>query len=492
MNGMKLRKLIPQKLYHYTLSLKKDKAALMFCLTLTYLFSLIFCSSNLTLLFCSIVYFFFLVHLAQDVFLGALIAYVVTLAFVKGKSYSILMLPSEFVHMNVMRDVVYYFPIVISDFFLWILVWARIKRWQTLRFVPRFAFQDVIFFLIVLTSFLSCIDSWHANVTFLASVQVVRLFIAYLLMSRISEKSITRQVLAAVAALVIFESIYGFIQYIHKGSFGLYIESTNMMYSYGKTAWENPELLRISGTFVDPDVYGTFLYMHALLLGAYFVLKRHSYIYDGWILFIAAVFSSIALFLSGNRVLYILHIVSVLVMLTWTHSYKSIAAYVRHKYVLFPFVGVFLCVLPYALVRMQNFFTVFSKYGSATFRTQMFEYSAKMGLSQVFGVGLGTSPYHFATKFSGVDLVFGPDYPHNIFSQVFAETGIVGLAAFVFFCYISLRPLFVKGAFQQGSYFLIASFAFLLAAQFYPLYIPLTELVGYFIVYLGLFRSESK
>ena len=116
----------------------------------------------------------------------------------------------------------------------------------------------------------------------------------------------------------------------------------------------------------------------------------------------------------------------------------------------------------------------------------MIQYSARLGLNNLFGVGLGMSPYHFAVNFPGENMIFGPDYPHNIFSQIFAETGIVGLVSFIVFLYLAFRPLFIKGLNVQNIHFYLAALAFVASACFYPLFIPLVELTSFFFLYLGI------
>jgi len=481
-----------QRLTHYTGNAKKDKGMQVFGIILLYLSTLSFVSSNISLFIVSIVFFVLIHRVVKNAATSSLLCFVVSLAFVKGKSISILMIPEALVRMNITRDVLYYFPITLSDAFLGVAAWLYLRRILYTKKSISFSGLEVLLACLVLASALSAFATQHLNVTTLATIQIGKLLLIYHLWGNVKERNMSRLIIMAVSALVFFEGAWGFLQFINRGSLGRYIESSSLIYEYGKTAWENPDLLRISGTFVDPDIYGTFMYMHAVFFSSLLFLKRYSNSYEKWVYFLCALVSGTALFLSGNRIIYVLFVLYFVFIVTKTRAMKTIREHMQNKALVVVVLSFVLAVIPYVFVRMQNLPAVFSKYGSGTFRLQMLVYSGKLGLSNVFGVGIGTSPYHFATQFAGENLVFGPDYPHNIFSQMFAETGFIGFFVFVGFCYLSFRALFMRGLRVSHSHYLIAAFAYFCAAQFYPLYVPLTELVGYFFVYLGISQSERR
>jgi O-antigen ligase len=296
---------------------------------------------------------------------------------------------------------------------------------------------------------------------------------------------VIKKMISIAASFTIFESVWGLLQFILRGNLGRYIESYNNAYTYGKVAWENSNLLRASGTFVDPDLFGTFMFMHFVLFFYLLLTSEHSRKFEKTLYGLCAILSGASVFITGNRALYICFVLSFVGILIMTKKARYIISFIKKPIGLLIIVVLVSVLFPYVSTRMQNLFAIFSE-GSGTFRVQIAEYAARLGFFNLFGVGLATSPYHFALEFPGAQVIFGPDYPHNLFFQVFAETGILGLVAFLGFLYFAFRPLSVGRRNTTYIYFYFATIAFLISACFYPLFVPLVELPSFFFLYLGI------
>jgi O-antigen ligase len=154
---------------------------------------------------------------------------------------------------------------------------------------------------------------------------------------------------------------------------------------------------------------------------------------------------------------------------------------------------ILLCAFPYVATRLTNIGNVFSSNGSATFRLQMIRDTFRIGMNEPLGVGLAMTPYYFATQFGQEHPIYGPDYPHNLFSELFAETGVCGLFFFLVFLYIVFRNFFIKHAQKQSLPFYIGSLLFFLCAMIYPLTFDAIEIISLAFLYMGFaVTSDTK
>jgi O-antigen ligase len=405
---------------------------------------------------------------------------------VKGKSFSLLILPKEMVRMNIQRDLVYYFPLTVSDFYLLVYFWLHFRKKETTRLPTASRSLIMCLVLFFLLNAVSVLWSEQYIVSLLSVVILFKFMMLFLLPGFVHFTSdVIKKMISVVTAFTIFESAWGFLQYIIRGNLGRYIESYNNAYTYGKVAWENSNLLRASGTFVDPDLFGTFMFMHFVLFFFLFLTSGRRAKFEKALYGLCAILSGASVFITGNRALYICFALSLVCILIMTKKVRYIISVIRKPIGFLTIAAVIAVLFPYVSARMQNLSAIFSE-GSGTFRLQIADYAARLGFSNIFGVGLGTSPYRFALDFPGATVIFGPDYPHNIFFQIFAEVGISGLVAFIIFIYLAFRPFFLPGKKSGHTYFYLAAGAYLVSACFYPLYIPLIELPSFFFLYLGI------
>jgi hypothetical protein len=439
----------------------------------------------------SLGYFYLIYSQSRDLASAALITFITHLPFANGKNIQLFLLPKEFVSMIIKRNLFFYFPLPISDFYLGIFIWmmTRNKLYQSIKLPFGIILSGTGFIIVGL---LSLVLSKNIIVSGLSLILLIKLFLIFLIPSiyknNLNFKGI---VIYIMAAFVVFDGFLGLLQFLMNGNFGRYIEMSSTTYAYGKITWENSNLLRISGTFADPDLFGTYMFMNLMLFMYLLIKRKFAPEIEKNIYRLCILISGISVFVTGNRMLYLILILAVIMLLIFCKSINNIILILLQMKTYLMLLPVFLILFPYVALRMQNLPAVFAN-GPGSFRFQMIDYSNRLGLSNFFGVGLGMAPYSYAVDFPRDKLLFGPDPPHNIFSQVLAETGIVGFVIFILFLYFSFRPFLIRTSDSNNIPFFIAAIIYIVSACFYPLFIPLTELPAIFFLYLGLAVNQDK
>lgn len=212
---------------------------------------------------------------------------------------------------------------------------------------------------------------------------------------------------------------------------------------------------RIHATFGAPSDFGS--YLAAVIpfsLAVFFSrlkLKRYSHLPFAGLFIILF----ICLMLTVSRGAWLAFITSMLFMCIWI---KSLG-------ILFLVIGMFIIITqqfydPYLRERLTKFFML--KEQSAMDRLMIWGVAKNMFLARPWvGVGLGTFMFNF-DRYQTQVYPYGIPYAHNCYLQMAAESGVMGLAAFLsllaMFFYSGVRALnFKKGSFIW--YILIATLA---------------------------------
>ena len=428
--------------------------------------------------------------------LAFFLVFIATLPFTKGRAYEIVLLPWDKIRTWALYPIVYFLPLYLSDAFLFLTFYGYVRR-RIVGFVsvllPRWPL--LFFTAFILWSLLGSVVSPFPEVGIFSGIQLVRLFLIMCLPSLLfrNDRSFLGSVYSVLAASLLFESFWAIAQWFHGGPLGRDVEVYLPRQQFGIGSSENSTLLRVTGTFFEPSILGTFLLMQLSILSQHLLHTRMRLLLRiaTWLLLAAG---SVALVFTGSRVLYGLWIV-LAVFLLWPNRRRLVrdVARVVKKYRVISLGIVALTaagVVPYVLVRLSSLSNVFTQYGTASYRIQMMLHALQLARARpLIGGGLSQSPYYYATAFVGEKLTFDPTYPHNILFQLLVETGIVGALLFVLFvgsiARFALRDRFLSG-------FALAAATFLVCAMFYPLFINQQEIVSYFFVAIGLYFATLK
>lgn len=463
-----------------------------FTLTILYYTSLYFSINNRTLLILTLIYFLTLWRLVKHIKLALFLVFLVTLPFAKGKGFQIIILPKEQITRWALFKISYFFPLYLSDFFLLLLVYSYIRdkifRGKSTP-IPQKLILPLVFILIFAFSTLTASGGVFSNVVLLSAIQLIKLVIVFAAVFLLGTKGSNwlLHLYSITSASVIFQSLWVILQRLNDGPLGKDIEVFIPGTEFGIRSSENVELFRSTGTFFEPSILGTYLLMHISLL-TIVLLKSKTSLKLQSIYITSIILGLIALVFTGSRALYLVILIFAIVI-GYFYREKLMPTFTRFnmKKLALPAIGIGFIILPYVLNRLSSLLSIFTQYGTATYRLQMMQYALRLAQANpLFGIGINLSPYYLATAFPQEKFVFDPTYPHNLIFQLLAETGIVGTVLFLLFLYAVFRNALMPKLIHINE-FGIAALVFILCAQIYPIFLNHPEILSFMFLYLGMF-----
>ncbi|MDA1079497.1 MAG: O-antigen ligase family protein [bacterium] len=466
--------------------------ARVFVVTILFYLSLFLSANNRTFLVLSFLYLAGLYWCTKNLKLSLFLVFVATLPFAKGRGYQIFLMAKEDVQLRQLFDLVYYFPLYFSGFFLLLLAYLQIRMK-----IFKKKLEDIknshlgitgLFSLYIIASLFSSGYTAFPIVVLLSAVQLLMLLFVMLIptLMQFDRTQLQKTVLTVLCASVLFQATWAGLQLLKGGPLGKDIEAILPNGEFGIVAAEDASFLRANGTFFEPSILGTFLFSVSTVLLVSGLTQKQVRLRQ--VLITGSFLGFGAIIFTGSRMLYLLILPTLLFILaTHVQNKKAVLSAFVRKNTWRVLVGVTLLLLiatPIVVKRFSSFSEVFSQYGSARYRVQLAEAAIKITEDYPFGRGLSLSHYYFAETFTNTDYIFDPAYPHNIFFQVLAETGLVGVMLFFGFVYLLIRRVPLKKSTYHPFYF--GSLCFLLAAQFYPIFLSHTEVLSYFFLFSGL------
>lgn len=503
MNFMKLFRTVSKSFIGRLVAITQTPSLKLFFGTLLYYISLYFSINNRTLILLTFLYWLWVYYLTKNLKLSLFAGLLATLLFPKGRAYELLLLPKEDIERWAWFDISYFFPVYIADVFLGLLVYLYLRGKQTtgkLHFsFTKFKslwFLLLFIFWVVISGTLSIVP----EVGWLSSLQLIRMMVLMampLLLFNKQKTQLKKTVFSVIAAVLLFEAGWVLLQRLAGGPLGKDIEVYLPGAQFGILSSENRGLLRLTGTFFESSILGTFLLMQmAILLPA--ILGKQKINHQLKIITLMIIgLASLALVFTGSRILYAIWLIGAFA--SWRYWQKLDE---KNKIKIPPkvftllaivIVGVAATLAPYLARRIQTLSDVFTQYGSATYRLQMMRYAARLALDKpILGVGINLSPFYLATEFKGEQLGFDPTYPHNLFFQLLAETGLVGVSVFLLFAYLVVKPFLLGLKADVIKEYNLAAGIYLLATMFYPIFLNHPELSSYFFLYAGLALFDQQ
>lgn len=465
-----------------------------FIATIIFYFTLFISTSNRTFLLFGVVYFLALYIMFSDIKKALFLSFVATLPFAKGKTINFLLLPKELVIQNPLFDVDYSFPFYLSHLFLFLLAYVYIRRKKREKNGTKIHKSLIFLFLFIYLTAMAAFFSLYPQVIALSALQLILLGFVFYLPKVFANKKILREIVQVLAAFVIFQAIWVTLQRLSGGPLGLDLEVYLPGEEFGVRARENIGIYRSSGTFFEPSILGTFMLMHFFFFLSLFLKKdlESSRYRNLYIVALAAALISM-LFTASRGIYLLLFVMTAVFIFFYKKTHNVVHALSRNlRKMLIVVIPIIFIALPFVVARLASIGTLFGPTGSATSRIQLNQYAVRLAQTNPLGVGLNLSPYFFATAFPQEAFTFDPARPHNIFFQVLAETGFLGLVLFVLFIYFVLRAYLDSKDKLKNLEFFMATLAFLLGAQIYPIFTNHPEILSFFFLYLGFLVFREK
>lgn len=439
-----------------------------------------------------------LYHSLKKIPLTLFYVFFTLLPFAKGKGIDIILLDKKYILKNALFNIDYLFPIYFSTiyfitFYLHHIrqrIGASNKRKIALTKTTLLSF--FVFSLFILSTTVNSFNHIFSIPILLSSLQlVIMLFIFFMPFIVIEKKDTLRHFPQVIASSIIFQSVWLNLQTMNKGYLGRDIEVILPGFEFGVRSTENYDLMRMTGTFFESSILGTFLLTNLAVL--LFIIannkinnQREKKVYS-----VACALGIFSILLTGSRAIYLVTILlfSVILQAKGLLSKKGIDLGInfvkQHKIIIPIMIAGAIFITPYLINRLGSANQLFTKEGSGTYRIELTRLALRLTSNvPFFGVGLNLSPYYLATSFPHEDYFVDPAHPHNLIVQILTETGIVGLTLFTCFIYSIAKPI-IKNNFKLNEYSLAALIFFLLA-QIYPIFINQMEIISYFFVFLGL------
>lgn len=465
-----------------------------FIVTFFFYLSLFISTSNRTFLLLGLIFFTFLYFLLKDFRKAVFLSFVATLPFAKGKTISLLLLSRELVTQNPLFNLDYSFPLYLSHGFLFMLIYLYLRDKKKMVRQPKLNKSLIFLFLFMILAAASAFFSTHPNVIALTTIQLLILAFVFYLPNLIDRKKYMKDLVQVLAAFVIFQALWVGLQRLSGGPLGLDLEVHLPGEAFGVRAKENFDIYRSSGTFFEPSILGTFMLMHFFFFLSLFLKKDILTKRLRTLIILATSATLVSIIFTASRGVYFLLFITSIIFIYLIKkkgiALKRIGA--SSKKLLLAVIVILVISGPFMISRLESTRTLFSPSGSATSRIQLNQYALRLAQANPYGVGLNLSPLFLATSFPQEQYTFDPTRPHNIFFQILAEVGFGGLVLFVLFIYFAFRNYLISNNIINNLEFFMASIAFLLGAQIYPIFTNHPEILSFFFLYLGFLSSRKR
>lgn len=485
-------------------------------LTLLYYVSLVVVNANLWLLVVTTLYTLGVFWLTKQWWLTFWFLLLVTLPLAKGKALVFTIIPkADLVERHAVFDLNYILSFYVADIFLLMSYWMILRQpFAKLRKIgpalQKLRWLGWSFLVFLAIAIWPHRDSNLFEIVWLSGLQLIKAVSLFLLPTLLSTQFMPQKkthsafsepfihlTQFALLGSLFFQTVISLLQFLNGGPLGLYFEAILPLGNDGQPAaistMENADILRTTGSFFDPSLLGTVMF--SLLLWLWY---QRPTIQPLWLKWLGLAAASLTIIFTSNRLL-------MLTLLLWwsyqaanffrTMDLAQITNWLKKSGWWFVGLGFGLAILiaPYAWNRFTSLQSLFSQFGSGTYRIELALYSVRLAIGQPWGVGLNLSPYYLATEFNQETVSFDPAPPHNLLFQLLAETGFFGLAIAVWLIYLIYRPISQSKAqpFIKLTGFGVAGLAFLYCAQFYPVFLNQIETFSWLMLFLGLYWVEK-
>lgn len=257
--------------------------------------------------------------------------------------------------------------------------------------------------------------------------------VAYLLLRNNLKKEDLNSIPILLSSMLVFQLTVGVLQFITGGTVGILAESVSIEYPYGLTAVEEEQLFRVSGTAGHANMFAVSL----IALVPYLFSFRSTVVQVikiVWGLVLFATFSRLAWVVAGFEFIFLS-----VAQIDIRHIINK-----RSGLIISLLFSILIFSSPYFLLRIETIPEAFDEYGSLGIRLKSYQEAWNQIVQHPFS---GVGPNMFLT-FAAEDPVtdiwrLGRLTPankiHNLFLEIFTETGFVGMFIFISFIITAWR-----------------------------------------------------
>ena len=400
-----------------------------------------------------------LVSINHDLLKSTWIMFLASLLFARAKFFpqdmTMLNLPEDLFEIE-QRGVIFNYFVSFSDALLVLLLilGKRLSKNKN-QINPPIKILLIIFTGIIFTS---AFYSPYPYQAFFFSLQMLKYLLIFFLTSKISRsKQILEATLYTLIIFLLINNILIFIQKASGSTIGLLTE-INPWSIFGRFADENFGLFRPGGFTADPNLIAS---IYATLIPFFLILNKKNInkkLYSTTILT-----SFIALIITASRAA---------IIITSVHSIIILAFFYKKNIKITNHVRIFLVIcLLFTPLLISRFSTLKSTiFGSGgLYRLRHLIMAKNYLLENRWGIGLNIFQFKILKDYEPAYYFYDSAPPHNIFAQLAASTGILGLTNFILIIIYLLRN---KIKSSKLSLISLASthgmIAFLIIANFYP------------------------
>ncbi|MBI3366730.1 O-antigen ligase family protein, partial [Candidatus Roizmanbacteria bacterium] len=294
--------------------------------------------------------------------------------------------------------------------------------------IKKLHLSDYLPILFLFCSFFSFLFFPYSNVLF-GLISLVEIVLIYFLLRIYINKENLKDISILLISMLIFQTIIGLIQFLLKHPIGTLVDTDIISRPFGYTVSEEESLYRISGTFIHPNFFASFL----LVATPFLIFAKNKNL----ILKVFTFLSVIVLFFTYSRAAWIFFVV--IFLITNINSIKNYLKSFR-QVIIGGVMGLLLLVIfsPYLFSRLDTFSQAFTEKGSFGTRWKLYQEAGNI-INQypLTGVGLNQSLSEYTS--SPVTDLFDYVKPsvfyriHNSFLEIAAEVGLPAMIIFILF-----------------------------------------------------------
>jgi hypothetical protein len=295
--------------------------------------------------------------------------------------------------------------------------------------------------LIVVLGLVSSYFSKYLNSSLFYLIQLIKFFLVFFISKVILADRQTRlSTILLIFVFILFISILIIFQKINGAPLGIPAESQNLFSRFGRYADESKSLYRPGGITTGPNEMATVLGMSIPLIFCAAMTKNN---YNKLLVWSCLILSMIAVIFTAARAVWILIFILMPVVyysLKQSGLIQIPAWFIRKPKLLIIGIIVFSAmVLPLVFNRISSLPLLFSRGGGAVYRLHHFEMGKKIAGIFPFGVGVNGFQYEIQSRFEP-DYYFNFTSPaHNVFVEVMADFGVIGLPLFILLFYFLVK-----------------------------------------------------